>query len=298
MAKKPTPSAAPTEEKTPKGGKKSSGYIPGNDENLPVNWDEQLAQQAKVAAEMESGAAGGQFFSLKGGILSWNDNPLPGNAIVAVILDHVLENVFYEGEFDSENPTPPCCFAFGRDSSDMRPHEAVIKNKSDQHDFCAGCPMNQWGTADKGKGKACRNTRRLALIPAGEINAKTGEVAKTFEDAAHYESAGIGFLKMPVTSVKPFANFVQSVASVFARPPHGVIVKISVEPDAKTQFKVVVEPLAKCPDKIMPAIMKRHEEARALIEFPYTLEDDAEPAAAKKSAKEPKRPPVKKGRKY
>lgn len=265
-----------------------------NQENLPVSWDEQLAAQAKIAAEMESGAAGGQFFSLKGGILSWKDNPLPGNAVVAVVLDHVLENVFYEKDYDSDSRAHPTCYAFGRDANTIQPHDVVVKAGGDQHESCAGCEKNQWGSAEKGRGKACRNTRRLAIIPAGEINAKTGEVAKIFEDAAHFQSAGIGFLKLPVTSVKPFANFVQSVASVFSRPPHGVIVKISVEPDAKTQFRVRVEALAKCSDAIMPTIMKRHEEARGLIEFAYSVDADAAPASTAKG----KKPPAKKSRKY
>ena len=44
-----------------------------------VKWDEELAKQAEIAAGMEANTGGGQFFSTKGGILSWQDAPLPGS---------------------------------------------------------------------------------------------------------------------------------------------------------------------------------------------------------------------------
>jgi hypothetical protein len=35
-----------------------------------------------------------------------------------------------------------------------------------QHDNCAACPKNQWGSAGNGsKGKACKNGIRLAVVP-------------------------------------------------------------------------------------------------------------------------------------
>lgn len=277
---------------------KKTAASPTKTENLPVSWDDELAKEAQVAAKMEAGAAGFQWFSIKGGILSWGGTPLPHNAMAVVIVDHVLERAFYEGDFDEDNPANPVCFAFGREPSELKPHENVVEDGSDQHDFCAGCGMDQWGTADKGKGKACKDLRRLAVIPAGTLNAKTGELESIFEDPTHYERAQMGGLKIPVTSVKAFATFVQSAAASLSRPPHGLIVKIRVEPHPKNQMQVIVEPLTKCPDVIMPAIVARRKEAQALIVSPYPKTE--EPAAAKGAGKkESKRPPVKKkGRKY
>ena len=42
-----------------------------------AKWDEELAQQAAIAAEMEANTGGGQFFSVRGGQLSWQDSPPP-----------------------------------------------------------------------------------------------------------------------------------------------------------------------------------------------------------------------------
>jgi hypothetical protein len=234
------------------------------------SWDEQLALQAEVAAGMEANSGGGQFFSTQGGILRFNDSPFPGNQMAVVIADTILENVFYPGAYDPDNPSPPACFAFGRQEEGMKPHQTVFKAKQEEHPTCHGCPQAEWGSAPVGRGKACRNTRRLALIPAGSFD-KDGRFTAE-DDADHFEQAALAYLKLPVTSIKGYAGFVKQLAGVMRRPPHGVFTRIWLEADPKTQFKVLFAPLAPVPNNLMGAVMKRHEEAKTLIEFPYNLE--------------------------
>ena len=253
-----------------------------NEKNLPANWDEELARQAQVAAGMENSTATGQFFSLRGGNLSWNDAPLPNNQMAVIIVDSILENVYYEGRFDPDTPQSPTCFAFGRDEKEMCPHNSVVENGSQQSDACSSCEMNQWGTAVTGRGKACRNVRRLAMIPAGIL--ENGKF-KIFEEDDHFESTAIGFMKLPVTSVKGYAAFVKQIAGALKRPPHGIITRVSVVPDSKSQFKVVFEPIMSVPNELMSTVMKRHEEAQSVIDFPYTLDDGSEPEPPKKGVK-------------
>lgn len=270
-----------------------------------VPWDERLAQEAEIAAGMEANSGGGQFFSFRGGMMSFNDAPVPGNQLAVVILDSVLENVFYEGAYDPDTPMPPTCFAFGRDEATIAPHQTVFDHEQAQHDQCKGCPMNEWGTADKGRGKACRNTRRLGVIQAGEIDER-GQF-KPFTDPEHFEKAGVGYMKLPVTSVKGYATFVKQVAGALRRPPYGIFTKIRLIPDAKTQIKVLFEPISKVPDALMSAIVARHEEVMSVIEFPYSLDVEERQEPAKKPAARgakpvpaTSRPPVKKpaGKKY
>lgn len=258
--------------------------------NALVSWDERLAADAAVAAGMEANAGGGNFFSLRGGILAFNDTPMPNNQMAVIIADSILENIFYEGSYDSDNPSPPTCFAFGRDEATIKPHATVFEKGQEQNDQCRGCPMNEWGTADKGRGKACRNTRRLALIPAGDLNAE-GKFSMT-DDVNHYETIAAAMMKLPVTSVKAYATYVKQVAGVHGRPPFGIFTKIKLVPDQATQFKVVFEFLGKVPDKFMEAVMVRNTEAKATIETPYNLE--AMDAPPKKAPAKAKRPPVKK----
>lgn len=246
-----------------------------NETTALVKWDEELAKQAAIAAGMEDSTATGQFFSLKGGVLSWNDAPLPNNQMAVIIVGSILENVYYEGKFDPEVPQSPVCFAFGRDEKELKPHEVVVKAKTAQCDNCHDCRWNEWGTSDVGRGKACRNTRRLAMIAAGGFDS-IGKYQPFDDPKSAVEQGALGFMKLPVTSVKGFAAFVKQLAGVLKRPPHGVVTKVRVVPDPKSQFKVTFEPIVNVPNELLGAVMKRHEEAMSLIAFPYAPMEEEE----------------------
>ncbi len=264
-----------------------------------AKWDEELARQAELAAGMENSTATGQFFGLKSGVLSFNDAPLPNNEMAVIVLDAVLENVYYEGKYDPDSPQSPMCFAFGRDEKTMAPHKIVVEASNQQcgaSGLCSGCEMNEFGTAEVGRGKACRNTRRLAMIPAGTL--ENGKF-KPFTDEEHFESASIAFMKLPVTSVKGYAAYVKQVAGALKRPPHAIFTKVKVVPDPKSQFKVTFEPLSQVPDDLLGAVMQRHEEAKSVIDFPYTPfeEEEAPPPRRGAKAAKPASKPAR-GRKY
>jgi hypothetical protein len=253
-----------------------------------INWAERLATEAQAAAEMEKGVGGGQFISTRSGQLTVDSDAVPGNELAVVVLDAILEHVYYKGDFDPDNPAPPDCFAFGRgEDKDLVPHKTVFDHDQAVNPTCDGCPMGEWGSAPKGKGKACRWTRRLAVVVAGTIHKGNVELE---DDAEHFRKAEVRYLKLPVTSVKIWAGWVKQVAAVMRRPPHGVFAKLSVKPDPKTQFRVEFEVIDKVPDAMMPALMDRRDQhvAAGLTEFPYNLDVEERPKPAK---------PVK-GRKY
>lgn len=245
-----------------------------------VKWEEELARLAGEAEASVAGIGGGSFFSLRNGQLSYGGQALPGNKAAAVVLDFVNENVFYESRFDPDTPTGPKCYAFGRDAAKMCPFDGV---EEPVHANCKECPNNAWGSSDTGRGKACRNVMRLALIPAGTYRPEKGEY-ELFSDAKQFQDAGLAFLKLPVTSVKAWGTYVKQLAGVMKTPPLGVVTGIRVVPDGKTQFRVEFEPLAKLPAAVIPAVLERHREAAASIEFPYQMGDaPAAPAAPPKA---------------
>lgn len=83
--------------------------------------------------------------------------------IEAVIVDFVSANVFYKNGFDKDDMGPPDCFAIHPEPSLLVPS---ANSPDRQSNTCASCPNNQWGTGARGKGKACKNTRVLAVLPA------------------------------------------------------------------------------------------------------------------------------------
>lgn len=241
-------------------------------------WDEKFAEMAAQYAQGER--VGGDFLSLQGGLLTFQDEPLPGNQIVCVVLDAIIERTFYTEKYDAnrEFNLPPVCYAFGRadDDEELAPHpsmQADLTYFEPQNDVCSSCPNNQWGTADTGKGKACGERRRLALLPAGYFTPRRG--SRDFDmhlitDEQHFKSADIAFLKLPVTSVKEWAKYVLGLQSGQRRPPMAVITKLSVEPHQQHQFHVKFEMIELLKPEMYETIMARHQEAYNSIIQPYS----------------------------
>jgi len=193
--------------------------------NEVVLFENELEQLASQQVEAEKGAGGPVFLSTKGGVLSYRDNPIANNNVDVVILAGPVERLYYTSRYDPTKPEGPACFALGPTLSDLKPNSSA---PSPQHSTCVGCPKDQWGSAiGGGKGKACSEKRRLLVMTADSLT--TAENVKVAEVAA---------LRTPVTSVRPFATYLQTVASTTRRPLSSVITKISIVPDAKTQFKL------------------------------------------------------------
>lgn len=271
-----------------------------------ANYDEELARQAAEYAQQEESAGGGQFFSVKGGLLTFAGATIPNNHMAVVVIDSIMENAYYEGKFESDNPQPPKCFAFGRSEDDMSPHSVVSNAGNAQNETCGRsgqsgcCEWNEWGSSDTGRGKACKNTRRLLLLSApGELDIR-GKFDMNAEDPRDYlERTAPGFMRLSVTSVKNWANYVKQLNGALHLPPHAMFTKVSVVPDSSDQFKIVFEPLDKIPKDLLPAIMQRHAEARALIEQPYPVpeeEQQARPARGRVAKAPPKKAPAAKAR--
>lgn len=124
-----------------------------------------------------------------------------------VIVDFTSKNAFYEGAYDPKKIVPPACFAIGDDVRKMVPSKnAPIVQSAD----CGTCPMNQFGSA--GAGKACKNSRLLAVLPP---------------DAD--ENTPMWTLATSPTANKGFDGFVTSVARVFQMPPIGVVVTVGFD---------------------------------------------------------------------
>jgi hypothetical protein len=162
----------------------------------------------------------------------------------------------------------------------MAPHE---KSAKPQAESCHVCPNNVFGSADKGKGKACKNMMRLALLPAGTFTA--AGVFELDEDPSHYQTASPGYFRVSVTSVKGYAAYVNQLKDTLRRPPHGVVTKVKVQPDAKTQLRTSFELLLSLPDELMPAVMARHKELAGSIDFPYLAASEAPAAPGKGGTK-------------
>lgn len=220
---------------------------------------------AQAAYENKHSGGGGESISLRGGIMTYGGGAVPGNALQCVVIAALAESVYYPDKYDPDNVQPPVCYAFGT-GDEMVPHPEATQP---QHETCEGCPQNEWGSAETGRGKACKQVRKLALITADAL-----------EDV---NTATVAFVRIPVTSVRSWSGYVDQLERTLHLPPMGVVTEMSVKPDAKTQFSVGFKFVEEINDEeALEALMERHGPLIEQMSKPYAA---------------PEEPPVKPARK-
>lgn len=157
-----------------------------------------------------------------------------------VIVDFVSRNEYYEGAYDPNNISPPACFAINPIPKDMVPSDNAPDKQSDD---CASCPMNQFGSS--GKGKACKNTRLLAVLPP---------------DAD--EDTPVWLLKVSPTALKGFDGYVGGVARTFQMPPISVVTSVDFNPNETYATLTFSDPR---PNENLAVHFARQEEAKELL---------------------------------
>lgn len=240
-----------------------------------TKWEDKF-QAAAVKAKAITGVIGGDFIGTQGGILTVDKVKVPNNTLNVIVLAHIFENGFYVGKFDPKNPQPPVCFALGDAEDAMKPHELSAEPQGEGAG-CAQCPWNQWNSADTGKGKACRNGRRLAVIAADSIE---GDISK----------AKVRYLKIPPTSLTAWDGYVQQMADTLHRPPWALVTNIKCVPGTPgggTGFSFEISLDKRVEDEtddtaVFEALEAKAAEVEKLIDFPYQPLAAEDRAAAKK----------------
>lgn len=244
-------------------------------------WDEEFAKEAEAARQTRAPAATGQSIGTRGGVLTFGGEPIEGNKLQCVLLSRLYFNAFYEGEFDPETPRSPVCYAYadmtwaGAEIAKlMKPHDEAVKKQAER---CLDCENNRWGSSDRGKGKACQNRVRLALLPRDALESKDDLAAAT-----------LAFIQVPVTSVANYHAYEELVSSSVKRPTWGVVTEIMLKPDPKRQFTMEFKMVDKINDaKLLPTLKERVTSSKTDIAspFPQNSEADAKPKKSDKKAK-------------
>jgi len=238
-----------------------------------VKWDEEFANLAKETTKgIEVGT--GKFLSFNGGTMSFAGADIPDDEIRCVIVGWTHHNVYYDPDvrYDPKNPQTPLCYAFDVDQDQIAPLDSVPEKQCDN---CAECPLNEFGSAKSGDGKACKNTYRIALIAESDL-----------EDI---DNAEVVYASIPPKSLKNFANYLGKDLDKLKRPHWSVITLLSRVPDSESQFKVTFkyEESIEDTDLFVP-LKELWERTKDDINFPYVVREKSAPvkkAAAKKNQK-------------
>jgi hypothetical protein len=171
----------------------------------------------RLSAARETVAApSARTISTRGKVFTLPTGQSSQGPISCIVLD--WRNLFklYTKPYNPQMPSPPECFALSARLNDMAPHELATKPASDS---CAECTFNKFGSAPGGgRGKACKNTVRLAVIPA-DFMKTTG---------AETEAA---FLNISPTGIRGWSAYVNGLVTADLLPMH-VATEVSFDPNS------------------------------------------------------------------
>lgn len=129
-------------------------------------------------------------------------------ALVGIVVYQHTARTFWKKSIEDGESGPPDCFSNdgvtgrGDNGTGLGVHE------------CASCPMNQYGTAQKGEGKACKETRVLYLLREGELLPTV--------------------VRVPPSSLKDYRRFMLRLTSKGV-PYYKVAVELTLERDKNAQ---------------------------------------------------------------
>lgn len=245
------------------------------------SYDAELAAIAARSKKIEDQLSGGQELKINNGRLYFMGAEVPGGKLECIILHNIPVNLYYDPrvKYDAKNPVPPICYALGTDLDDplgtMCPHE---KSSDPQHHACKGCPMNEFGTANTGRGKACQNTRRVAVLPLDVL-----------DDPSTIAGASVAYLKVSATNGKGLSGFVKQVEEVYKKPTFAVVAKITVTPDPDTQHHISFEFVEEIKDtKAIQALLAKYKTELEAIAWTYQERAEEAPAKGRGARQTPK----------
>jgi len=218
-----------------------------------VDRDAELKAQIKAQQILLSKIkTSSKFISFKGGNIIIDKKVVPNAKTEVIVLGLLTERSYFPGDFDPDVRQSPACYAYANmeeDEDEMSPHEEA---KDPQSESCADCQWNKFGSANKGRGKACRESIRIALLPAQKNLAK----------------ADIWHARIPITSVPAFKDFANTILEA-GQPLYSVVAELSVVPDVKSFFKINWTPKKPLGADDREIAYSKAKTAVANIAFPY-----------------------------
>jgi hypothetical protein len=124
--------------------------------------------------------------------------PMQSLPITIVGISEHIAKQFYEKQYSEGDDNAPDCFSVNGTTPDAASPKV-------QASSCAVCPMNKFGskiTENGKKAKACQDSRRLAVVPAG--------------DAENEDFGGAMLLRLPPTSLSNLARYSQELTRIGA----------------------------------------------------------------------------------
>lgn len=221
---------------------------PKTADEIMAEYRAKLADRAKTV-QQEITAAPTNVIRTKGRVFTMPDGTTNPGPLSCVIIDFLAFNSLFKGIYNPQVPQPPICWAVGR--ADILTPSTNAPEPQNSGGDCAACPKNQWGSAPNGgKGKACKNQYKLALIPA---DLKSPDPSKLYT------------LNVSPTGIKVFSAFVRRITKSLGDEalPIRVVTEITFDP-AQSYPSLQFKEVGLNPN--LGAALELYDDARAMLE--------------------------------
>lgn len=144
--------------------------------------------------------------------------------VVIVRASAAIAKLFYVSGYTEGSNAAPDCFS----TNGLTPDPASPKV---QCTTCAACPQNVWGskvTPAGKKGKACADSKRLAIVPAGDLS--------------NSAFGGPMLLRVPAASLKDMKDYAEFCAKELGMPTYAIVTRLSFDADEAFP-KLVFKPI-------------------------------------------------------
>ena len=191
---------------------------------LPDSLRDEFSEHiSRDKAASKGGSTGWDFFKTAGSTLKFDGNEWdPEHPFI--ILNAVRQNAYFPHAFDPQNPMGPACAAL--DSEGNEAGMVPLDGPNKQSDSCAECWANVFKSASNGRGKACKNSVVLCVLPAHDIA------------GTDFEGVAGARINVPPTSLKGWAQYSRRIVDGAERPLFSVSTFITLEPLNTGGFKM------------------------------------------------------------
>ena len=230
-----------------------------------TGWADRMktAVQKQQKAVLQMGSTS-QWISFKGGVIQVKGAVAPAGKFNCIVLAYMQERAWYENEYDASNPGTPGCYAYGDDEGSV-PVSPYAKSTDKQSQTCKTCEFSQYGSAAKGRGQACRQSIRIALVPA----TADGVNGEPF------------FARIPPTSIKYVHGWLKDLGET---PCFGAVTELSATPDVNDMFHINLNVKSLLPRELQGGVLNLLDKAEEELRQPFP-EMDAPAVTAKPGKK-------------
>ena len=258
-----------------------SEVIPFDQKNLPAELSG-FFDVDSMADDLSAGVAGGfAILSFRGSkwrikasgeetlVTNEDGEAKPSVELIFLKASPDISKVFYDHKYVEGSDDPPTCMSVNGIIPDA-------DSTTPQAPSCAACPHNQWGsrmTDDGRKAKACQDSRRIAVVPMGDIE--------------NEQYGGPMLLRVPAASLNDLKSYGVGMKNK-GFPYNTIVTRVGFDPDAsypKLTFKPVRriteaeahELTAHYKGEKIEAILTQADENRALQKQALVEEKKPEP---------------------